>query len=78
MARSALDPRFEKGDEIIDQIRSEPLERLRRVGDLWKSTLADWEDLAKAEESVQREYRGRSAGRQFRDALWAQQHPLDL
>jgi len=56
MARSALDSRFEKGDEFIDQIRDEQLERLRRVGDLWRSTMADWEDLAKAEDSVRREY----------------------
>ena len=59
MAKSALDSRFEKGDVLINEIRDEQLERLRRVGDLWKSTMADWQDLAKAEDSVRREYRGR-------------------
>jgi hypothetical protein len=59
MAKSVLDDRFEKGDVLIKQIREEQLERLRRVDDLWSSTVADWEDLAKAEDSVRREYGGR-------------------
>lgn len=59
MAKSALDSRFEKGDVLINQIRDDQLERLRRVGDLWESQMADWQDLARAEDSVRREYRGR-------------------
>ena len=59
MAKSALDNRFAKGNALINQIREQQMERLRRVGDLWTSTMADWEDLAKAEDSVHREYRGR-------------------
>jgi hypothetical protein len=59
MTRSKSDSRFASGDALINQIRDDQLERLRRVGDLWESQLADWEDLAKAEESVRREYHGR-------------------
>lgn len=59
MTGSNLDSRFASGDALIHQIRDDPLERLRRVGDLWESQLADWEELAKAEDSVRREYHGR-------------------
>ncbi len=58
MGKSRLDSRF-IGDSLIKSIREEQLERLRRVDDLWKSQLADWEDLAKAEDAVRREYSGR-------------------
>ncbi|MFH1905954.1 MAG: DUF3883 domain-containing protein [Chloroflexota bacterium] len=59
MGKSNLDEIFQEGDLLISRICDEPLERLRRVGNLWQSQLADWEDLAKAEDSVRREYTGR-------------------
>ncbi len=59
MSKSIHDEIFQQGDTLIKQICDEQLERLRRVGDLWMSHLGDWEDLAKAEDSVRREYTGR-------------------
>lgn len=59
MPKSDLDARFAQGDALLQQIRDGQLERLKRVGDLWEEQLKDWNDLAKAEESVRREYRGR-------------------
>jgi hypothetical protein len=59
MTKSTSDERFQQGDMLIENISSDQFERLKRVGDLWRSQLADWEDLAKAEDSVRREYTGR-------------------
>ncbi|MCI0423315.1 MAG: hypothetical protein L0312_29535, partial [Acidobacteria bacterium] len=59
MATRDLNSRFARGETLINHIREDQLERLRRVGDLWPSHLEDWQDLAKTEESVRREYRGR-------------------
>jgi len=51
--------RFSAGESLITCIQEEQLERFRRVGDLWKSQIADWEDLARAEDAIRREYSGR-------------------
>ncbi len=59
MAKSALDSRFEKGDVLINQIRDDQLERLRRVGDLWGSQMAARQDLGRGGGFV----RGRDRGR---------------
>lgn len=60
MSNSDFNTLFSRGDAVINRIREEPLERLRRIGsDLWASQIADWQDLAKAEDSVRREYSGR-------------------
>ncbi len=44
---------------MLAEIRKGSIERLRRAGDLYQDQLNDWTDLAKTEESVQREYEGR-------------------
>ncbi len=53
------DSRFANGDTLIHTVREDQLGLLRRVGDLWRTQLEQWEDLANAEESLKREYGGR-------------------
>lgn len=60
MTCADLDLELSAGDPLVNQIRDDLLRRLRLVGkDLWASQLAEWEDLAKAEDSIHREYSGR-------------------
>jgi hypothetical protein len=53
------DQQFSHGKNLLAEIRKGSIERLRRAGDLYQEQLNDWEDLAKTEESVRREYEGR-------------------
>ena len=77
MSKSVYDDRFQKGDALIDKIRDDQLERLRRVGkDLWHSQLADWEDLARAEDSVRSEYVGRYLFELLQNAIKDEIEPL--